>query len=94
MEGQRITLPALTQRRQFSLDGTRYESFNTSGGLGSLGRTYLGRVDNMNYKTIRYPGHCEQMRLLIRNHGVPIQVGLSTEPIPLHFALGDIEPVP
>jgi len=29
----------------------------------------------------------EQLRLLLRNHGVSLQIGISTEPIPLHFAL-------
>src|SRR6516165_4740647 len=28
----------------------------------------------------------EQMRLLIENHGVPVEVGESNEPIPIHFA--------
>ncbi len=47
------------------IDGTSYEAFNTSGGLGSLAETHHGRVENMDYKTIRYPGHCEIMRLLM-----------------------------
>jgi len=47
------------------IDGTKYEAFNTSGGLGSLGETYGDRVSRMDYKTIRYPGHCEQIRLLM-----------------------------
>jgi saccharopine dehydrogenase-like NADP-dependent oxidoreductase len=41
----------------FSLDGVVYEAFNTSGGLGSLCETLEGRVRELNYKTIRYPGH-------------------------------------
>jgi AMP nucleosidase len=28
----------------------------------------------------------EQIELLIRNHGVPVEIGASAEPIPLHFA--------
>jgi AMP nucleosidase len=28
----------------------------------------------------------EQIRLLIENHGVPVEVGESSEPIPVHFA--------
>ncbi len=52
---------------EIEIDGTRYEAFNTSGGLGSLGETYGGRCEQMNYKTIRYPGHCEQMRLLMND---------------------------
>ena len=31
----------------------------------------------------------EQIRLLIRNHGVPVEIGPSDEPIPLHFAFPD-----
>jgi AMP nucleosidase len=31
----------------------------------------------------------EQLRLLIRNHGVTLEVGPSAEPIPLHFAFPD-----
>lgn len=49
---------------QFSLDGVTYEAFNTSGGLGTLCESLQGRVDNLNYKTIRYPGHCDLVRFL------------------------------
>lgn len=49
----------------FALDGTEYEAFNTSGGLGTLGETLAGRVRNLNYKTVRYPGHRSVVRLLI-----------------------------
>ncbi|MGH8370064.1 MAG: saccharopine dehydrogenase family protein, partial [Gammaproteobacteria bacterium] len=44
------------------LEGRLYEAFNTSGGLGSLAETYAGKVRNLTYKTMRYPGHCEIMR--------------------------------
>lgn len=50
---------------QIQIDGTLYEAFNTSGGLGSLAETYGRGVRRMDYKTMRYPGHCEQMRLLM-----------------------------
>ena len=50
-----------------TLDGIDYEAFNTSGGVGTLGETLAGRVRNLNYKTIRYPGHCEIMKHLIRD---------------------------
>ena len=52
---------------QFSLDGVTYEAFNTSGGLGTLCDTLQGKVDNLSYKTIRYPGHCEMIRLLVND---------------------------
>jgi saccharopine dehydrogenase-like NADP-dependent oxidoreductase len=52
---------------EIEIDGTLYEAFNTSGGLGSLGETFGERCEQMNYKTIRYPGHCQQMRLLMND---------------------------
>ena len=52
---------------EIEIDGTLYEAFNTSGGLGSLGETYGDRCEQMNYKTMRYPGHCEQVRLLMND---------------------------
>jgi AMP nucleosidase len=33
----------------------------------------------------------EQFRLLLRNHGVALDVGLGTQPIPVHFSLADAE---
>ncbi|MEO8444620.1 MAG: saccharopine dehydrogenase C-terminal domain-containing protein [Gammaproteobacteria bacterium] len=50
---------------EIEIDGTLYEAFNTSGGLGSLAESFGSDVESMDYKTIRYPGHCEQMRLLM-----------------------------
>lgn len=47
------------------IDGLLYEAFNTSGGLGSLGDSWSNKVNFMNYKTIRYPGHCELMHFLM-----------------------------
>jgi lysine 6-dehydrogenase len=40
------------------------EAFNTSGGASTLVRTLKGRVRDLDYKTIRYPGHCEKMHAL------------------------------
>ena len=65
VEGQDVDVLPLEGLESIEIDGTKYEAFNTSGGLGSLAETYGDRVNTMNYKTIRYPGHCEQMRLLM-----------------------------
>ncbi len=65
VDGKEVDVLPLEGLEKIEIDGTRYEAFNTSGGLGSLGETYGDRVRTMNYKTIRYPGHCEQMRLLM-----------------------------
>jgi len=50
-----------------TLDGIHYEAFNTSGGLGTLADTYSGKVNIMNYKTLRYPGHCKIIKLLMND---------------------------
>lgn len=75
VNGAEVDVLPLEGLEQIEIDGTLYEAFNTSGGLGSLGETYGGRVRSMNYKTIRYPGHCEQIRLLMNglnlNHDRP-----------------------
>ena len=49
----------------FSLDGVRYEAFNTSGGLGTLCDSLAGKLRELNYKTVRYMGHRDPMKLLV-----------------------------
>lgn len=66
VEGEVRRVAPLEGYETFTLDGTDYEAFNTSGGVGTLGDTLAGRVRNLNYKTIRYPGHCAIMKRLIR----------------------------
>ena len=66
-QGRRIEVLALEGLEYFSLDGMRYEAFNTSGGLGSLCETLDGRVRELNYKTIRYVGHRELASLLVKD---------------------------
>lgn len=43
------------------INGIQLEAFTTSGGLGTMCDTYLGKVDNLDYKSIRYSGHVNQM---------------------------------
>lgn len=43
------------------VNGVRLEAFTTSGGLGTMCETYAGRVENLDYKTMRYPGHASLM---------------------------------
>jgi saccharopine dehydrogenase-like NADP-dependent oxidoreductase len=63
--GRRIETLALEGLEHFSLDGVHYEAFNTSGGVGSLCDTLAGRVRELNYKTVRYIGHRDPMKLLV-----------------------------
>jgi saccharopine dehydrogenase-like NADP-dependent oxidoreductase len=67
VDGRRVEAAPLEGLEEIEIDGTLYEAFNTSGGLGSLGETYGSRSQSMDYKTMRYPGHCEQMRLLMND---------------------------
>ncbi|WP_062014542.1 saccharopine dehydrogenase family protein [Aureimonas sp. AU4] len=67
VEGRLVTVPALEEREEFSLDGVTYEAFNTSGGLGTLAKSLEGRVRTMNYRTIRYPGHQRIIKALLED---------------------------
>ncbi|HXZ59565.1 MAG TPA: saccharopine dehydrogenase C-terminal domain-containing protein [Steroidobacteraceae bacterium] len=66
-DGRMAEVAPLEGLEEIEIDGMRYEAFNTSGGLGSLADTHGAHCETMNYKTIRYPGHCEQMRLLMND---------------------------
>jgi lysine 6-dehydrogenase len=41
------------------------EAFQTSGGTSTLPETFLGKVRELDYKTIRYRGHCEKFKTMI-----------------------------
>lgn len=67
VEGKRVELRPLEDMETIQLDGIEYEAFNTSGGVGELANMYVGKVDKLEYKTIRYPGHGERMRFLMQD---------------------------
>lgn len=62
---QRVSCAPLGDLEMVQLDGASYEAFNTSGGLGTLAEKYEGKIAALNYKTLRYPGHCEKMLFLM-----------------------------
>ncbi len=66
-DGVFTTVPPLEQLETISIDGTEYEAFNTSGGLGTLCETLEGKVHNMNYRTMRYPGHRDILKMLLQD---------------------------
>src|ERR1700739_4355241 len=66
-DGRLIEVAPLEGLEEIEIDGTLYEAFNTPGGLGSLAESHGAHIESMNYKTIRYPGHCAQMRLLMND---------------------------
>jgi saccharopine dehydrogenase-like NADP-dependent oxidoreductase len=67
VDGKIVSAAPLEGLEEIEIDGTLYEAFNTSGGLGSLAESYGKQCEQINYKTMRYPGHCAQMRLLMND---------------------------
>ena len=61
--GEIITIDPLVELEdiEFPEFGT-LEAFTTSGGTSTLINTYEKRLKNLDYKTIRYPGHCKTIR--------------------------------
>lgn len=54
------------------------EAFLTSGGTSLLSEMFAGKVRRLDYKTIRYPGHCDRFRSLLElgfGSAEPIRVG-------------------
>jgi len=63
--GVRKMVPSLEGIEMINIEGQEFEAFSTSGGLGTMCETFEGKLDTLNYKTIRYPGHCSLMRFLL-----------------------------
>lgn len=63
-DGKRRQVPAMTEPETVVIGGTRFEAFLTSGGLGTMCETFEGRVERLDYKTLRYPGHFDLMRFV------------------------------
>ncbi|HYP72065.1 MAG TPA: saccharopine dehydrogenase NADP-binding domain-containing protein [Variovorax sp.] len=67
VNGERVKVQPLEGHETFTLDAEAFEAFNTAGGLGTLCESLQGRVRNLDYKTIRYPGHREAMNFLLHD---------------------------
>jgi lysine 6-dehydrogenase len=65
--GQIAEVPSMTEIEglSFSHPYEKMEAFQTSGGTSTLPETFLGKLKELDYKTIRFPGHCEQFKLLM-----------------------------
>ena len=60
------------------------EAFLTSGGCSTLPYTYRNKIDYLDYKTIRYPGHCSKFKTLL-------DLGFADE---TKVPVGDMQVVP
>ena len=61
---KRQLVPPMEALEPVVIGGTLLEAFHTSGGLGTMCETWEGRVERLDYKTLRYPGHCQLMRFV------------------------------
>src|SRR6185503_7322646 len=66
-EGRRIATLPLDGVERLTIDGVEYEAFNTSGGVATMCETFAGEVGELNYKTMRYPGHRDLMKFLLQD---------------------------
>ncbi|SPH23669.1 Lysine 6-dehydrogenase [Defluviimonas aquaemixtae] len=60
-EGVHKTVSAMEWLETIYIDGVKLEAFTTSGGLGTMCETYADHIENLDYKTMRYPGHVQLM---------------------------------
>jgi saccharopine dehydrogenase-like NADP-dependent oxidoreductase len=60
-EGVLKSVSAMEWLETIYVGGVRLEAFTTSGGLGTMCETFANRVENLDYKSLRYPGHASLM---------------------------------
>lgn len=70
VSGKRAKTAPLEDYEILGHDGVEYECFNTSGGLGTLPETLEGKARAVSYRSIRYPGHCDILKLLLSDLGL------------------------
>jgi lysine 6-dehydrogenase len=65
-DGKIIEVESMTELESLSFENfPPLEAFQTSGGTSTLPDTFLGRVMELDYKTIRYAGHCDKFKAMI-----------------------------
>jgi Saccharopine dehydrogenase and related proteins len=68
--GRRVALAPLGEESAVVLGGETFESFTTAGSLDALVARSEGRIAEMVFKTLRYPGHLDYIRLLLEDLGL------------------------
>jgi lysine 6-dehydrogenase len=62
--GQIQRVETLAELERLEFDGLgEMEAFTTSGGTSTAPYTFQGQLMDYEYKTVRFPGHCERMRI-------------------------------
>lgn len=70
VDGHLVKTAPLEGVEALSVDGVDYECFNTSGGLGTLAEQLQGKARSVSYRTIRYPGHRDIIKMLLHDLGL------------------------
>jgi lysine 6-dehydrogenase len=79
---QRVESMADLEALEFPPPFGTVEAFNTSGGVSTLTRMFKGAINELDYKTIRYRGHCEKFKMLLDlgfASSEPVSVGASVQ---------------
>jgi saccharopine dehydrogenase-like NADP-dependent oxidoreductase len=89
-QGRRMPTLPLDGVEHLTIDGVEYEAFNTSGGVATMCESFEGRVGELNYKTLRYPGHRDLMKFLLNDLNLSQKQDLLTQifdqEVPLTFS--------
>jgi saccharopine dehydrogenase-like NADP-dependent oxidoreductase len=89
-QGKRMPTLPLDGVEHLTIDGVEYEAFNTSGGVATMCETFAGQVSELNYKTLRYPGHRDLMKFLLYDLNLSQKQDLLTQifeqEVPLSFS--------
>jgi lysine 6-dehydrogenase len=65
-DGKIVEVPSMTELESLEFENfPPLEAFQTSGGTSTLPDTFLGKIKHLDYKTIRYAGHCEKFKTMI-----------------------------
>lgn len=59
---KKMKVPALSGLERIIIDGDEYEDNFTSGGAADFPDAFAGKVKDLDYKTLRYPGHYQWVR--------------------------------
>ena len=95
-DGKQLQMKALSEIEPIRFDAPvgELEAFHTAGGLSTMAFRYQGKIPNMEYKTLRYPGHAKIMEA-IRELGLlelePVQVK-GTTVVPREVAIAQMQP--
>jgi len=65
-DGKIVEVDSMTELESLEFAGfPPLEAFQTSGGTSTLPDTFLGNIKELDYKTIRYAGHCDKFKTMI-----------------------------